>query len=47
MVVKTFEQTNPDDSDFIPEIEVDQETGKVKPRPYKQPPYVPGSDYEG
>jgi hypothetical protein len=35
-----------DDSNFIPEVEID-DSGKIKPRPYQQKPYEPLTDFGG
>jgi hypothetical protein len=40
------EQMRPEDSNFIPELEYD-ENGKVKKRPYQQKPYEGLSEYGG
>lgn len=43
---QVVEETPSNDSDFIPEVELDEE-GKPKPKPYIQKPWVSGSDYQG
>lgn len=42
-----LEKLPPEDSNFIPELEHDPITGKKKPTPYRQAPYIPSSDFEG
>ncbi len=38
------EKMPPEDSNFIPELELD-ENGQPKRKPYKQKPYEPFTDY--
>lgn len=40
------EQMRPEDSDFIPHLEYD-ENGEPKRRPYQQKPHDPTSEYGG
>lgn len=37
----------PEDDRFIPEVEIDPDTGKPKPRPFKQKEWQPLTDYGG
>ena len=40
------QKMRPEDSDFIPEVELD-ENGQSKRKPYKQKPHEPLTDYGG
>lgn len=47
---KSFEQfieIPENDMMFIPEVQIDENTGKAKPKPFKQKEYVPPTEYGG